>query len=78
MNYKIGDTITFNDGKVYQVLQLRKQKDTLYLLLTYKNSNDEDAFIILKEKYENGKYYLVNLDSEIEFTAALKLLTSKN
>ena len=77
MEYKINDEITFDDGKVYTVIDSVIYNDKKYVYLGYQDNNEESHFVILREDNEDGEYYLVNLDSDEEFDNVMSLI-SKN
>lgn len=72
----IDNSVIKMDNKVYFVVDTIFYEGFKYVFCT--NEDDNNDFIIQKEKYINGKNYLVNLTSEDEFINILKIFGEKN
>lgn len=72
----IDNSVIKMDNKVYFVVDTILHDGFKYVFCT--NEDDNNDFIIQKEKYIDGKNYLVNLTSEVEFINILKIFGEKN
>jgi len=72
----IDNSVIKIDNKVYFVVDTILHEGFKYVFCT--NEEDDNDFIIQKERYENGKNYLVNLANQEEFFNILKVFEEKN
>ena len=76
MEYEVNDEITFDNGKVYTVIDTVLYDNNIYVYLGNMDENNDHDFIILKDHREGNSNYLVNLDSKEEFINVAKLFSA--